>query len=147
MTNTEQDRIRAGMEANKKVARRWMRLISEHAIEEMCAMTADDWTMHGGPPNLPKGTEGVRALFRAIGPVQQTWDIDDVIAEGDKVVIRATNTCTQDSFFGVPAKGRTQVFSAMFILKIRDGIVQETWRNADDLGRLFQLGARIEPPA
>jgi hypothetical protein len=35
----------------------------------------------------------------------------------------------------------------MFIHRIGDGQILETWRNADDLGRLLQLGARIEPGA
>jgi hypothetical protein len=52
----------------------------------------------------------------------------------------------QDSFLGIPARGRTQTFTATFILRIGGGKVLETWRNADDLGRLLQLGARIEPP-
>jgi hypothetical protein len=33
----------------------------------------------------------------------------------------------------------------MFIHTIADGKIIETWRNADDLGRVLQLGARIEP--
>jgi hypothetical protein len=33
----------------------------------------------------------------------------------------------------------------MFIHHVADGLIQQTWRNADDLGRLLQLGARIEP--
>jgi hypothetical protein len=133
------------IEDNKQLARRWLKLISEHKIEELCAITAPTWIMRGGPPNLPAGHAGVRELFRHIGPVEQTWTIEDVIAEGDKVVVRATNTCLQDSFFGIDGRGQRQVFSAMFILRIMDGQVLETWRNADDLGRLFQLGAQIVP--
>ena len=132
-------------ENNKRIARRWLELVSKHRIEEICAMTAPTWTMRGGPPNLPAGAEGVRALFRAIGPVEQEWAIEDVIAEGDKVVVRATNTCVQGSFFGIDGRDKRQVFTAMFIFRIVNGLVQETWRNADDLGRLFQLGARIVP--
>jgi hypothetical protein len=33
----------------------------------------------------------------------------------------------------------------MFIHHIVDGLLVETWRNADDLGRVLQLGARIVP--
>jgi predicted ester cyclase len=50
----------------------------------------------------------------------------------------------QEYFLGVPAKGRTQIFTATFIHAIADGKVQATWRNADDLGRLLQLGARFQ---
>jgi predicted ester cyclase len=61
------------------------------------------------------------------------------------VVVRATNSCIQDEFLGVPAAGKRQVFTATFTFRIVDGMIVETWRNADDLGRLLQLGARIEP--
>jgi len=137
----------SSLEENKAVARRWLDLVSAHDVEGICAMTAPSWTMHGGPPALPAGHEGVRQLFRTIGPVGQSWTVEDVIAEANRVALRATNSCEQESFFGVPGRGVRQTFSAMFILHIADGMVLETWRNADDLGRLFQLGARIVPPA
>jgi hypothetical protein len=133
------------IEDNKRIARQWIDLISAHQIDEICALTAPTWTMRGGPPNLPAGHAGVRALFHTIGPVEQTWTVEDVIAEGDKVVVRATNSCVMDSFFGIDGRGKRQVFTATFIHRIADGLIQETWRNADDLGRLFQLGARVVP--
>jgi hypothetical protein len=133
------------LEQNKQLACRWLDLVSAHDIDAICALTAPTWIMRGGPPNLPAGHEGIRALFGAIGPVEQTWAIEDVIAEGDKVVVRATNTCVQDSFFGIDARGKQQVFTATFTHRIADGLIQQTWRNADDLGRLFQLGARVAP--
>ena len=135
----------SSLEENKRIACRWFELMNEDRIEEMYETTASNWQMHGGPPNLPQGHDGLRELFRQIGPVKQTWTIEDVIAEGNKVVVRATNHCTQESFFGVPAQGREQVFTATFIHAIADGKIVETWRNADDLGRVLQLGARIEP--
>lgn len=133
------------IEDNKIIARRWLELVSEHGIEEICEMTAPTWKTHGGPPELPCGPQGVRELFRQIGAIEQKWTIEDVIAEGDKVVVRATNTCVQESFFGIPGRDRQQKFTATFIHQIADGKIIETWRNADDLGRLFQLGARLEP--
>ena len=41
------------IEENKRIARRWLDLVSEHKIEEICALTAPTWTMRGGPPALP----------------------------------------------------------------------------------------------
>jgi predicted SnoaL-like aldol condensation-catalyzing enzyme len=133
------------IEDNKRLARQWLELINEPRIELICEMTDSTWRMHGGPPGLPPGPAGVRELFRQIGPIDQKWTIDDVIAEGDRVVLRATNTCVQESFLGVPGHGRRQTFTATFIHRIADGKILETWRNADDLGRVLQLGARIEP--
>ena len=83
-------------------------------------MTAPTWTMHGGPPGLPPGPDGVRKLFQTFGPIDQEWTIEDVIAEGDKVVVRAINTCVQESFLGLPGLGRRQTFTAMFIHRISD---------------------------
>ncbi|HEY9659006.1 MAG TPA: ester cyclase [Allocoleopsis sp.] len=135
------------LENNKEIARRFLELVSEHNITELCEMVAPTWRMHGGPPNLAAGADGIRQLFNTFGAIDQTWEIEDLIAEADKVVVRAINTCTQENFLGVPAQGRQQRFTATFIHHIVDGKIIETWRNADDLGRLMQLGARIEPGA
>ena len=133
--------------ANKLLATRWIQQVSDHDIEAMLTTTTPDWRMHGGPPNLPSGHAGVRSLFEHIGPVQQRWTINDVIAEGDKVVIRATNWCVQDVFFNLPAAGIEQVFTATFTFRIEEGMVAEIWRNADDLGRYLQLGGVLTQQA
>lgn len=134
------------LEENKRVALRWLQLVSEGKIDEICAMTHPTWTMIGGPPVMPSGPDGVRYLFGTFDNIDQQWTVDLVLAEGDKVAVRATNTCIQDSFFGIPGQGKRQVFTATFIFHIVDGLVLTTWRNANDLGRLLQLGARLEPP-
>ena len=133
--------------ANKRLAVRFLDLISDGDIAGLAALISPTWTMEGGPPDLPAGREGLRVLFDHIGDVRQRWAIDDVIAEGDKVVVRATNHCEQDSFFGVLGRGIVQVFTATFTMQIVDGLIVKVWRNAADLQRLFQLGARILPPA
>ena len=38
------------------------------------------------------------------------------------------------------------MFTATFTMQIVDGKVDRVWRNAADMQRLFQLGARILPP-
>lgn len=135
------------IEENKKLAWRFMDLISAHKIEEICELVAADWEMYGGPPDLPRGAQGVWHLFGTMGKINQTWTIEDTIAEGDRVVVRATNTCEQESFFGVPGRGVVQKFTATFTHQISGGKIRVTWRNADDLGRIFQLGGRVEAPA
>jgi hypothetical protein len=133
------------IESNKRIACEWLALVSEHRLDDLCALTPATWVMHGGPPNLPAGPEGLRILFGTFGEIKQTWTIEDVIAEGNKVVVRATNRCLQESFFGIPSHGRWQSFSSTFTFRVEDGRVQEIWRNADDLGRVLQLGAQLLP--
>jgi len=134
------------LEANKQLAVHWLELVGAGDVDAICALTAPDWTMAGGPPDLPTGPDGVRVLFATFGEITQTWQVHDVLAEGDRVAVRATNRCVQDSFLGVPAAGVEQVFTATFIFQITDGLVRRVWRNAEDLQRLLQLGARIVPP-
>lgn len=128
---------------NKLIAQLWINFINKNDIEGIVAITSDNWKMHGGLPDLPIGADGVKTLFASFGTVQQNWIIKDIIAEGDKVMIRAVNHCQQESFLGIPSEGKIQVFTAMFVHHIKDGRIHETWRNADDLGRLIQLGGRI----
>ena len=128
---------------NKAIAIRFLDLVSAHDLGGLTRLIAPTWTMQGGPPGLPAGPEGLRQLFATFGRIEQTWSIEHVLAEGDLVAVRAINTCAQDSFFGVPSHGRAQVFTATFVHRIVDGVIEATWRNADDLGRLLQLGARI----
>jgi hypothetical protein len=143
---TAPDTLTDTLTENKRIAVRWLTLVDDGDIAAMSELTSPEWTMEGGPPDLPVGHEGLRVLFAHIGEIDQHWTVEDVIAEGDKVVIRATNHCVQESFFGVPGRGIEQVFTATFIMQIVDGRVVRTWRNAADLQRLFQLGARILPP-
>jgi predicted ester cyclase len=133
-------------ESNERTALKWFRLISEHKVDEICAMTDVNWKLHGGPIGLPSGPEGVKVLFKSFGHVEQQWSIEDVITEGEMVVVRAVNSCIQENFLGIPASGKLQVFSAIFIHRIANGMIMETWRNADDLGRLMQLGVKILGP-
>jgi predicted ester cyclase len=130
---------------NKQIAQKWMDCITTGDIEAICRITNSNWVMHGIPIQIAKGPEGVRKLFASFGVIEQRWIINEMIAEGDKVVIQATNYCHQDNFLGIPSHGQKQIFTATFIHRIVNGEICETWRNADDLGRLLQLGARIVP--
>ncbi|HEV8284584.1 MAG TPA: ester cyclase [Chitinophagaceae bacterium] len=132
---------------NKLIATRFLELVSEGKVEEIFEVISPSWKMNIGlgKAEIPIGHDGMKKLFESFGEIEQEWIIDDVIAEGNKVVVRATNNCMQQSFLGVPSHGKRQTFTATFIHHIVDGRIQETWRNADDLGRIFQLGAEIKP--
>ncbi|GAA4677286.1 hypothetical protein GCM10023215_07350 [Pseudonocardia yuanmonensis] len=132
---------------NKELAVRWLDLVGAGDVDGLCATVTPTWTMIGGPPGLPPGPDGIRALVATFGRIRQTWTVDDVVAEGDRVVVRATNHCEQDEFLGVPAAGIEQVFAATFVFRIVDGRVDRIWRTAQDLQRLLQLGALVVPPS
>jgi predicted ester cyclase len=67
--------------------------------------------------------------------------IRDLIAEGDKVVVRLTCRGThRGEFMGISPTGRQGNVTAISILRFSGGKVVERWNNTDNLGLLQQLG-------
>jgi predicted ester cyclase len=68
--------------------------------------------------------------------------VEDLIAEGDKVVVRGTLRGThQGDFMGIPPTGKVVTFTAIAICRFAGGKEVEHWSNADVLGLMQQLGA------
>jgi predicted ester cyclase len=75
--------------------------------------------------------------------------VQDVIATGDKVAVRATGRSLHKpggNFFGIAGRGQKVDFAIARWFRFSSGIIAEMWRTADDLGRVTQLGGRIVPP-
>jgi predicted ester cyclase len=69
------------------------------------------------------------------------FTIEDMIAEGDTVVVRYTTRGThQGNFRGIPPTGKQVSGTGMFIDRLVNGKAVEQWFNGDDLGLLQQLG-------
>jgi steroid delta-isomerase-like uncharacterized protein len=67
--------------------------------------------------------------------------VDDVIAEGDKVVARNTVTGThQGEFMGVAPTGKSVTYNEIFIFRFADGRVVETWGVVDVYAQMKQIG-------
>ncbi|WP_027331541.1 ester cyclase [Mycolicibacterium tusciae] len=68
--------------------------------------------------------------------------VDDLIAAGDKIVVRNTVTGTQQGeFMGTPPTGRSVTYHEIFIFRFVDGRVAETWGVVDVLAQMRQIGA------
>jgi hypothetical protein len=128
----------SSIEHNKHIARKFLQLVTDNNVEEMCDIITPDWKMYGTLQNLANGPAGIRELCEQMARLEQAWAIDHVIAAHDLVVVRASNTCRQERYFGLPGHRRKQVFTAIFLHKIVDGKIAETHRNGDDLDRIFQ---------
>jgi steroid delta-isomerase-like uncharacterized protein len=71
--------------------------------------------------------------------------IEDMVAEGDKVVWRDSATGThKGGFMGVPASGKQVTTSGIAISRVVNGKLQEDWEYADELGLMQQLGV-VQP--
>jgi hypothetical protein len=70
-------------------------------------------------------------------------EINELIAEGDKVVARCTMTGTHTGdFFGIPASGKRISVNVVYIVRIADRRIVEHWGLEDVDTLLKQLGVR-----
>jgi len=88
-----------------------------------------------------------KAQVRFSAPVT----VDDIVAEGEKVVVRGHITGThQGELMGIPATGKRATIQFIDINRIANGKIVERWAAQDDMGFLQQLGlirAPGSPPA
>lgn len=68
-------------------------------------------------------------------------EVEDMIAEGDKIVFRNTVTGThRGEYMGVPPTGRFITYREIMIARFMDGRIAETWGIVDVLAQMKQLG-------
>ncbi len=85
------------------------------------------------------------AMFEAAFPKYELI-AEDMVAEGDKVAVRAIfRGIHKGEFMGIPPTDKQLTVSLMLIYRIESGKIVEHWMNADQLGLMQQLGA-IPPP-
>jgi steroid delta-isomerase-like uncharacterized protein len=104
---------------------------------------APDHIDHTLPPGLLVGPEGTKQAIAMtlLGFPDLRVTIEDMIAEGDKVVIRFTTYGTlQGTLGGIPPTGKRVAVPTIEITRIADGKIVEDWGLDDRLGMLQQLG-------
>ena len=134
---------------NKALVRRFYREIDDGNLAAMDELVAEDYLDHSPPPfpAMGPGREGLKQAFRIF------WDatpgrheIEDQIAEGDKVVTRLTaHGVHQRDLPGIPATGSQITMTATVIHRIENGKIAEKWADKDVLGFLQQLGVLPTP--
>ena len=137
-------------EENKAVVRRFYEAFYKGkeaamtALEELYA--APDYVWHSPSPGVFPDLDraGMKqmmpAFFTALPDLHYT--VEDLIAEGDKVVSRFTARAThQGEFMGVPATGKVVTFTGIYISRFAGGKCVEDWFSGDMLGLFQQLGA------
>ncbi len=106
------------------------------------ALVRPDVVIHGVAADLHGAAQAqafYASLTAALHPLRFT--IDDVIAEGDQVVVRLTESGTMvGSFLGQPPTGKQYTIPAVQICRLVDGQLAEMWGFRDTGAQLRQLG-------
>lgn len=138
-------------EENREIVRRFWGVWEEGNLGLVDELVAPDYVNHSpGMPNQPEGPEGVKAvvsMFRAGMPNLRVV-IEDMIAEGDKVMMRYKIEGTHEGeLFGVPPTGRRVSIESITVERVSGGKIREHWRVTNTLDMMQQLGAISEHAA
>ena len=138
-----------GTQENKAIATRFLEEIMNRGnVSLIDEFSGPNFVDHSAPPGVPPTNEGFKGFvsaFRAAFP-DLHYTLEDSIAEGDRVVQRATATGTmKGDFQGMPASGKSATWSEIHITRFENGKAVEHWGVVDQLGMLAQLGFAQAP--
>ncbi len=131
-------------EQNKAIMQRvYDEVINAGDLDAADEFIAADVVEHEEFPGLAPGIEGFKqffTMFRQAFPDVE-FHVDDMIAEGDKVVARLTITGThRGEFAGIAATGKRIKVSVIDIMRFEGGKGAEHWGVTDQLTMMQQLG-------
>lgn len=129
---------------NKAIVRRYFdEVLSAGNIELIETLISATYASHypagyelgGGPEDVRQIVTSVRRAFPTV-----RFTVDDLIAEGDKVVCRWTFHGVQEGdFMGIPASGRKATVMGIAVYRIVNNQIAEAWFTWDALGLMRQL--------
>jgi predicted ester cyclase len=128
------------LEENKVLVRRTIEVINTQDLSSIENIVAPDFVDH---TRQVRGLENLRQFLSMIFKGFSDWhiNIEDIIAEGEKVWIRITVTGTHTGdWMGIAPTGKKFTEHQVWIYRIVDGKVVEGWDVDDDLDFYKQLG-------
>ena len=130
-------------EENKAAFRRITEAFSTGDLSTFDELISPQFVEHNPAPGQESGPEGMKqlaAMFRIAFPDMQVT-IEDLIAEGDKVVGRITARGThRGEFLGAAPTNKVVTMQEIHIGRFSDGKMVEHWGLEDSLGLMQQLG-------
>ena len=143
-------------EENKALMRRYYDQIDKAAKDKREPSFLDDFVApnfvnHNPSPGFTPDLEGLKQAYDHFLAAQPDGYhvVEDMIAEGDKVVTRLSAHGTQTGeLFGIPPTDERFSMTAIAIHRIANGKIVEHWSEVDNLGLMQQLGVvpTPEPP-
>ena len=135
-------------ENNKAAVQRFRDALNAGDLDGAMAVFAPNAVVHMSGAPEPLTMEGFKQLGQVLlsAFTGGTSTVEDVIADGDKVVSRLTfrGTHTGD-MMGIPATGKSVTMSEIIIDRLADGKIVESWRLFDQMGMMQQLGVIPAP--
>src|SRR4029077_19560037 len=136
-------------EEKKALVRRFYEEIDKGNLDAMDELVAEDYLDHSPPPfpGLARGREGLKQAFKMFWEATPGYhQIEEQIAEGDKVVTRLTSYGKHEHDLpGAPRTGNDLKMTSITIHRIAEGNLAEKWAEKDVISFLVQIG-KMKPP-
>lgn len=135
-------------ENNKDVVRRYYdAVLNRGDVDLLDDLAVAEYIEHDPLPGQATGRQGLKDRVTMIATAfGQTFTLEDVIAEGDRVVVRWTGSGKHaGEFMGIPPTGRSFTIAGIDIHRIEGGRMAEHWHVVDQLSLLQQLGVIPQP--
>jgi len=129
--------------SHKSLVRRFYdEALNARRVEVIDELALADYAEHDPLPGQRDGLVGLKERVSMLtSGLASTYTLHDVIAEGDRVVVRWTNAGTHSGeFLGIPPTGRSFDFAGIDVYRIENGRMAEHWHVVDQLTMLQQLG-------
>ena len=129
-------------EDNKALTRRAYEALNQRNWAAFAELVTPDFVLHNASMTI-QGLEAYKqflSMYHAAFP-DANVTIEDMIAEGDTVVVRQTFSGTHTGeLMGILPTGKQISGTGIQITRIANGKAVEQWFNGDDLGLVQQLG-------
>ncbi len=135
------------IEETKSLVRRYVeQVLNEGNLNVLDELLSPNYKRYLSPRGAPLGPElqrqrlaGLRAAFPDVHLA-----IDDIIGEGERVVVCMTLSGThRGTFQGIAPTGKRVTVFAFDIIRVENGEFVEHWGGPDTLNLLQQLGAVV----
>ena len=138
-------------EDNKAVVRRLIEEVyNEGNLDVVDDLVAPDVFNHPAVPEHQHCIDGFKHVMERVRTFSSDvhYDMDDIIAEGEKVGVRMTQSGTHTGTVrDIPPTGKRYSVDYVHWFRLAEGKVAELWTVRDDLSRLQQLGLISVPGA
>lgn len=139
----------SGVAANKALVQRYIsEILAGGRLDLLEDLVSSDFVDR--TPGAPAGSRGPEVIRESQARARELfqdihYSIDDLIAEGDRVVARYTVKATRKTGDGAEG-GRPIRVTGVTIFHIADGKIRETWIVNDQIELFRQLGYTLTPP-
>ncbi len=136
------------IEKNKRLIFRLMEEMDKGNLDVIDEFYSFDYVDHNPSAirEMLPGIEGIKHAFKLLYAAfpDTTHEIEDIIAEGDKVVVRISATATHTGeIFGVKPTNKKVKLSSIVIYRVIDSKIAERWVAQQGPGVLQQIGATV----